>query len=137
VHRARRDAARHGGHARRHRRDRLQGGRVRGLLRARARRGARDARPQRPHRAVGHVPYDILTGPAASKAFDDAKVIGHTWVTMPWLSPEQRPTTADGWKRLAQAAARAAEQAHAAGLRFAYHNHDFELAPVEGTVPLE
>ena len=91
-----------------------------------------------------HIPIDLLNAGAASwqKALDDANAVGHQWVTIPWLAPEARPKTADGWRRLAATLSKGAEQAHASGLRFAYHNHDFELTPVPGdggagVLPLE
>ena len=82
-----------------------------------------------------HVPIDILEKDAP-KAFADAKTIGHEWVTLPWL-PEERRKTADDWKRFATLFNQLGGQAKAAGLRFAYHNHNFELAPVDGTRPLD
>ncbi|MBV9880009.1 MAG: sugar phosphate isomerase/epimerase [Gemmatirosa sp.] len=83
-----------------------------------------------------HVPIDTMRT-ALPQAIADAKVIGHEWITMPWLAPEQRPTTADGWKTLAAEIGKHAAAVHAAGLKFAYHNHDFEITPVGGVVPLE
>ena len=83
-----------------------------------------------------HVPIDTMRK-AMTQTIADAKVIGHEWITMPWLAPEQRPTTADGWKKLAAEVSKHAATVHAAGLKFAYHNHDFELMPVGGVVPLE
>ena len=81
-----------------------------------------------------HIPIDLLNAGTASwqKALDDANEIGHQWVTIPWLAPEARPKTADGWRRLAATLSRGAEQAHSSGLRFAYHNHDFEFVTVPG-----
>jgi len=91
-----------------------------------------------------HIPIDVLNSGTAGwqKALDDANVIGHQWVTIPWLAPEQRPRAADGWRRLAEQLNRGAEAAHTSGLRFAYHNHDFEFATVggdggAGVLPLE
>jgi sugar phosphate isomerase/epimerase len=83
-----------------------------------------------------HIPYDLLVGDW-QKALDDAKTAGHEWATVPWLAPQQRGTTADAWKRLADQLNKGAQMAHATGLRCAYHNHDFEFTPVDGQVPLE
>lgn len=82
-----------------------------------------------------HVGYDVLQTRWA-ETFDAARAVGHTWVTVPWLAPTVRRTL-DDWKRVAESLNRGAERAHAAGLRFAYHNHDFELPPIDGVVPLE
>jgi sugar phosphate isomerase/epimerase len=82
-----------------------------------------------------HIPYEQL-GAGWQKTLDDAKAIGHEWVTIPW-TPEEVRRTADDWKRVAERYTEAGRAARAAGLRFAYHNHDYELTPVDGQVPLE
>ena len=64
------------------------------------------------------------------KALDDAKSIGHQWAVLPWLDPAIRKD----WSQLAGRFNALAVLAKKAGLRFAYHNHDFEFAVVgEGT----
>jgi sugar phosphate isomerase/epimerase len=63
------------------------------------------------------------------KVLDDARQIGHQWVLVAWL-PEQERGGVDAWKRLASEFNEAGRVARDAGLRFAYHNHDFELTPI-------
>jgi sugar phosphate isomerase/epimerase len=70
------------------------------------------------------------------RAFADAKAIGHQWVTVPWI-PEERRKTMDDWKRIVELLNQLAPQAKAAGLRLAYHNHDFELKRFDGQRPLD
>jgi sugar phosphate isomerase/epimerase len=70
------------------------------------------------------------------KTLDDAKTIGHEYVTIPWLGDAERATV-DGWKRTASLFNRAAFEAKGAGLKFAYHNHDFEFRTVGGVVPFD
>ena len=82
-----------------------------------------------------HVPYELLKGDWA-KTLDTAVATGHEFVTIPWLDPKLRGT-ASGWKAIAADFNRGAEQAKSRGLRFAYHNHEFEFKPVEGQVPLD
>jgi sugar phosphate isomerase/epimerase len=82
-----------------------------------------------------HLPFESLQS-GWQKQLDDAKAAGHEWVTIAWL-PEEKRQTLDDWKSHAALFNRAAEQAKAAGLRFAYHNHDFEIRPVGGTRPLD
>jgi len=82
-----------------------------------------------------HLPFESLQS-GWQKQLDDAKTAGHEWVTIAWI-PEEKRRTLDDWKSHAAAFNRAGEQAKAAGLRFAYHNHDFEIRPVEGTRPLD
>jgi sugar phosphate isomerase/epimerase len=82
-----------------------------------------------------HLSFDSL-GSGWQKALDDAKAAGHDWVTIAWLPEEQRKTL-DDWKRHAETFNRAAAQAKKTDLRFAYHNHDFEIRPMGGTRPLD
>lgn len=81
-----------------------------------------------------HIGLDQLAN--WDKALDDALARGHQVVTIPWV-PENMRGSAEGWRRMAADFNRAAERAKTKGLQFAYHNHDFELQPVEGIVPLD
>ncbi len=82
-----------------------------------------------------HTGFDAMeTG--WPKFLDDAKAIGHHWVTVAW-TPEDKRKNLDDWKRNAELFNRAAAQAKAAGLRFAYHNHDFEIRRIGDTRPLD
>ena len=83
-----------------------------------------------------HLGLDLLTGEKRAQTLADAAAIGHEWVVLPWLAPNQRGGI-DGYKRLAATMNDIASAAQQAGLKFAYHNHDFELTPVEGQLPLE
>ena len=82
-----------------------------------------------------HVGYPEL-GDAWTKILADAKAAGHTYVTVPWI-PEQARGSADAYRRVADLFNRAAQQAKDAGLRFAYHNHDFEFVPAGGAIPYD
>jgi sugar phosphate isomerase/epimerase len=82
-----------------------------------------------------HLPFDSLEN-GWQKALDGAKAIGHKWVTIAWI-PEEKRRTLEDWKRHAELFNRAAAQAKSAGLRFAYHNHDFELRKLGDIRPLE
>ena len=82
-----------------------------------------------------HIPIAEVRG-NWQKALEDAKVIGHEYVTIPWLGDSDRGTI-DSWKRTASLFNQAAFQAKGAGLKFAYHNHDFEFRTVGGLVPFD
>ncbi|HET7613660.1 MAG TPA: sugar phosphate isomerase/epimerase [Gemmatimonadaceae bacterium] len=82
-----------------------------------------------------HLAIDIFEKTPAVLA--DAKAIGNEWATLPWIGEDRRGKTADDWKRMADLLNTFATQAKSAGLRFAYHNHNFELAPVGNTRPLD
>ena len=82
-----------------------------------------------------HLPIEAFEkDPAAALA--TAKSIGNEWATLPWI-PEERRKTADDWKRIAGLLNTFGSQAKSQGLRFAYHNHNFELTPVGGARPLD
>ena len=77
---------------------------------------------------------------------DAAAEIGHRYLVLPYLSGPERPggsprAVADGYRRLAEELNAIGERCERAGLRFAYHNHDFELEPQavrgETVTPLE
>ena len=82
-----------------------------------------------------HLPIDVFEKTPGVLA--DAKAIGNEWATLPWIGEDRRGQSADDWKRLADLFNTFAKQARSAGLRFAYHNHNFELAPIGGTRPLD
>ncbi|HYT84235.1 MAG TPA: sugar phosphate isomerase/epimerase [Gemmatimonadales bacterium] len=77
-----------------------------------------------------------LAADAWRASLEAATTIGHRYVVVPWIPAEQRGTL-DGWKRVAENFNRVAAEARAAGLQLAYHNHDFEFAPVEGRIPYD
>jgi sugar phosphate isomerase/epimerase len=88
-----------------------------------------------------------LTSPAAHVQLADlrgnlqtmieaARRIGHEYLLLAWTPPEERKSL-DDYKRLADLCNRAGEQTKKAGVQFAYHNHDFEFASLEGRVPYD
>jgi sugar phosphate isomerase/epimerase len=105
-------------------------------------------------------PYDVLTDPEALRAdldeaglavcavhakalgedagafLDGAKTVGADTVIVPWAPPE-RFADADAIAELARELNEGAARAAGLGLRFGYHNHDFELAMVGGRTGLE
>jgi sugar phosphate isomerase/epimerase len=82
-----------------------------------------------------HVPVEAVTG-AWQATLDAAAEVGHGWLVVPSL-PEDMRRTLDDWRRTADLFNRAGAAAADRGLRFGYHNHALELAPLEGRVPLE
>lgn len=104
---------------------------------------------------LGHRPEDLaraldrhgLAAPSAqvplaavergwSAALDDACTLGHRYVVVAWL-PAAGRRTLDDYRVLADQLDRAGEIARTRGIRLAYHNHDFECTPVQGTVPFD
>jgi sugar phosphate isomerase/epimerase len=85
---------------------------------------------------AAHVPLAALRDDLEA-TLDTAAAAGHTWVVCPWIAPAER--TSDGYRHLADVLNRAGEAGRRAGLRVAYHNHEFEFEPLDGvdTLPFE
>lgn len=88
-----------------------------------------------------------LRAPAAHILLDQArdnpaplieacKQMGHETLVIPFLAPEQR-VTLDQYRATADLLNTFAGQCRDAGLKFAYHNHDFEFVPIDGVVPYD
>ena len=67
---------------------------------------------------------------------DRANSMGHGIVIVPFVGNSYRGSR-DNWLKLSERLDIGALKAKAAGLQFAYHNHDFEFAPVDGTTGYE
>ncbi len=80
-----------------------------------------------------HVSLEAVEQEATLAA---AAEIGHRWLVVPSLPPNVRQTLND-WSRLGERFTRLAQTARSWDLRIAYHNHDTELHPFDGEVPLE
>jgi len=74
----------------------------------------------------GHFNLAMFAGDAAP-VIDAARTLGMGLVVAPWLAPEDRPTEAAGWQALHLRLQRMKAAVEDAGLRFAWHNHDFEF----------
>ena len=84
-----------------------------------------------------HISLDGLEGDPA-KAIKAARALGVEFVVAPYLSPERRPKDRSGWIALGERLARCRDIIAREGLRFAWHNHDFEFAPLpDGSYPIE
>jgi sugar phosphate isomerase/epimerase len=81
-----------------------------------------------------HVPFEALED--WPRTLEAAAAAGHEWVVVPWIPPEERRTL-DGVGRIAERFNRAATATCATGLRFAYHNQEYDFATLEGRVPYD
>jgi sugar phosphate isomerase/epimerase len=82
-----------------------------------------------------HVDYGSL-GDKWPAVLEAARTIGHTYLVNPWIDPAVRAEKGI-WKRVADTFNRAGEASKKAGIQFAYHNHNFEFAPVDGKLPYD
>jgi sugar phosphate isomerase/epimerase len=85
----------------------------------------------------GHFGFDTLeTNFAACLA--DARKLGISLIVAPWIHPDQRPKDSEGWTALGKRLGTIGSKVRAEGLRFAWHNHDFEFHPLPGgSMPIE
>lgn len=82
-------------------------------------------------RAMGaHVPYDRFTSDF-DEAIDELHTLGADFAIVPSVREEHR-SDADAVRRLAATFNDWGERCKAADLRFGYHNHGFEFAPLSG-----
>jgi sugar phosphate isomerase/epimerase len=82
-----------------------------------------------------HVPLaDIESAP--ERLLEAASIVGHRYLVVPWLDPALRGST-DGYARVAEVLNGFGEACAAQGIQLAYHNHDFEFAPIGGVVPYD
>ena len=77
---------------------------------------------------AAHVKPPVGEDEAASLAFMDA--LGTDRLVVPWLDPKVYYETAEGVQKAATLLNEAAHNASAHGLRFFYHNHDFEFGRI-------
>jgi sugar phosphate isomerase/epimerase len=76
--------------------------------------------------------YDFLKA-----SIETASILGSEYIVVPWFAPELRGTSADDYKKIAQKINKAGVLCKEAGLKIAYHNHDFEFEKFENTTGFE
>ena len=84
---------------------------------------------------AAHFPWQAFNEDLEG-VIETAAAIGHRYVLLAWLPPEDRSTTAQ-YEDLAALCNKAGKACKRAGLQFAYHNHDFEFSILEGQVPFD
>ena len=72
----------------------------------------------------------------AQKMIDAAGETGVEYLIIPY-TPDEVRTTADEWKGIAENYNKIGELCNKAGMKFGYHNHDFELIELDGIIPEE
>ena len=83
---------------------------------------------------ASHVALEALEGDRLGPTAVAAREAGHAWLIVAWLDPSERASL-DAWRRMAQRFTDIGRRLSAYGLRFAYHNHAYEFAPLGGGVP--
>ncbi|MDE0110834.1 MAG: sugar phosphate isomerase/epimerase [Albidovulum sp.] len=86
---------------------------------------------------TAHVPLEAIES-EPGKIVDLAGELGIAQIYAPYLKPEDRPNTVDGWSEFGQRLAVAGKPLRDAGIEFGWHNHDFEFVAIEnGMMPIE
>jgi sugar phosphate isomerase/epimerase len=80
-----------------------------------------------------HIPVDAV-GDGWEGVIENALAIGHRYLV---VASAGAVTDLDGYRRIAERFNQAGEVAKKAGIRFAYHNHDIEFAPLTGRLPYD
>jgi sugar phosphate isomerase/epimerase len=83
-----------------------------------------------------HVDIDQLRGDALFKEIEYASTLDQEYITLAWLGEENRKSL-DQYKAHAEVFQRAGEECNKAGLKFVYHNHEFEFIDFDGVRPYD
>lgn len=82
-----------------------------------------------------HIDLEVLEKDWGTTV-DAAHTVGHKYLIVAWIDAARRGSIAD-YKRIAGIFNGLGRKANAAGLRFGYHNHAYEMAPLQGQVPYD
>ncbi len=82
-----------------------------------------------------HIDLEVLEQEWGATV-EAAHTVGHEYLVVAWIDAARRSSIED-YKRIAGIFNQLGRQANAAGLRFGYHNHAYEMAPLEGQVPYD
>ncbi|RYE86087.1 MAG: sugar phosphate isomerase/epimerase [Hyphomicrobiales bacterium] len=84
---------------------------------------------------TAHVSLGDLEDTA--KGLKLAETLGMKAIICPWLAPNERPTSAGGWKAFGDKLQKIGKPYQDAGLVFGYHNHDFEFVTYDGRYAMD
>ncbi|EKE69638.1 sugar phosphate isomerase/epimerase family protein [Celeribacter baekdonensis] len=65
------------------------------------------------------------------------ETLGNSYLTVPYLAEDMRPTDVAGWTALGEELKQIANEIADDGMTLAYHNHDFEMVEYDGRTALE
>jgi sugar phosphate isomerase/epimerase len=86
---------------------------------------------------TAHVPLQLLDEDRA-KAIDMARTLGLETVVLPHVGGDARPKDAAGWAAFGKRLSEHARHLSGAGLKLAWHNHDFEsMQLADGSRPID
>ena len=82
------------------------------------------------HATLGQMREDI------DALIEHAVAVGHHYLVCAWMSPDQR-TSLDAWRGICHEFNHFGEKCAAAGVQFAFHNHEFEFEELDGRMPYD
>lgn len=77
-----------------------------------------------------HLGIEKFEGDDLAKTLEFQREVGNSRLIIPWIGQEYR--SLEGWSRLGTKLNELGAKVHAEGFTLYYHNHDFEITPVEG-----
>lgn len=83
-----------------------------------------------------HVDLNQVEGDSLFKEIEYAHIMEQDYITLAWLGEENRKSL-DQYKSHAEIFQRAGEECNKAGLKFVYHNHEFEFVDFGGVKPYD
>jgi sugar phosphate isomerase/epimerase len=85
-----------------------------------------------------HVGIQMLEGEGGvAQIIEACRATGCPVVIMPWLPMGERPATGAGWQAVGARLAKLGAAFNAAGIRFGYHNHEWEFLSYDGRTALD
>jgi len=84
---------------------------------------------------ASHVPAATVVN-ETERTLDETAAAGCRYLVAAWIDADQRQSP-DDWNRWADRFNRTGEGARERGLRFAYHNHNYEFPATGGVVPYD
>jgi sugar phosphate isomerase/epimerase len=81
-----------------------------------------------------HTGLDTVTGDALEKTIEYNRILGNSYLIIPWLTEEYR-NSKETWLKTCALFNELAEKVKPHGMRIGYHNHTFEFEPVNGEMP--
>ena len=101
----------------------------------------------RPKEIKNILSENLLTSPSthieiqlirdyADQVIETALEVGHKYIVMAWLDPSER-VSLDQYRAHADLFSVFGEKCKTVGLKFAFHNHDFDFQELEGEIPMD
>lgn len=82
-----------------------------------------------------HLPFERLRDDYEG-VVDEAATLGVDHLVVPWLDDRYRRDGLDGYRQVGSQLGELADRLADDGFALHYHNHDFELAAIDGSLPL-